>query len=1236
MSPFDGSLSEMETEESQATQLIHAALEKSPEPSGHRSRSGVSTYNKDISVDSFPSSKNSSNSVRQYHFHGLAATQTDTQVNDDEEGSGLGGGEGSQKENFRVTGVKTGKDIKWGMPSPDSRSSSPHGLAVKDSVKTIGRSGSGTLGRGTKSKAPTVTFQSPVKNPIPSKPSFKIHSTKGKSVPPQPSRQRNSRSHSPVLSDDSFAQGDSQLAEERLLMTSKKFTTPLADLGGADEDDSSGDLSRRTEISYTNISSRTVARGQHDPPPVILVPSTPSQSESSDHSKDEISRDSAPSLPQEDDSPEQGQGSGRMILDSESSKGGSQPSQGFDGQDEVAEVQDLYSSKHVAKKPAPPPTQDSLFPETQQTTQLATQLEPNYVPATPSVLPQTNTTTYTNIGPRSLLSHMDPSKRGRYQHLVQMSPISPISSIPQQFPAGTSRMTTVDAETQLSDIPFRPVPPAPPIPAQAPFLRKPSPKKPILHEPTAPSSNDAMDVVPDSEPMREQIQTSVFEERSLEVDDTGPRKGRIVKRLSNESEATEDSDVASPKRVVRREEEEEEEEEEQGTESKAKDEEAEGPEDVQVEDSGDSDDDVPLSARFRKDKGKASATAPRGKAQHTYTSQSKVEKKARKTQLVPAFKGPARQQKGRQATKVVKAGPADTSNESAVPSSVPDQDHPHLVRNRKPSLKGAAAAKEKAKQAQRKASRATSVATSERSGRSAIVDAENDGDVEMEAASDSERATEIAVDEVEEEEEEEEEEEYQEPAAPQLKRKRGRPPKSKSLNQAAVTPRTRMTKRLKSAGSTMSRMDATRVFALWKQNSLWYPGTIHEYISGNSYMIRFDDGCEAAVITDNMRANNIRIGDFVRVGKTSKKAKEYKVVKVNYRSNAVVIDVGGETEELEFKEISISTKTINSSWGDRLIDVRTIVPAIRNIDTKVKPTPSPSRSATSFMSLNTNAKGQRQTKILQRVGLIVSLSSSNTNDKTKDGKYRADILSAVRDSGGVVIDDLFKYLKMDIAYLPKNWVLERDGVRWVGEPRVLERLFLLADDCNLKPKYLMALALGIPCLKTDWLFSCIAAGRELDWRPYLLPQGRPTAIDVLPSQQIDLSWGESLEHLSKITENPLASRLLADQSVLFLEPEIAPKGKTSDRSGEIPSYITRIILAMGASRVEAVRAADDAAKPLSQYDLLILRDKDSYVREFVQVHTVDWNWIKDSLIMSRQLPYPDWSTAEDSQCSQSL
>lgn len=153
--------SDLDAKESQATQLIQAALEKLPEPSERQGRN-ASSNNSVISIDSSPSAKNSGvNSGFQYHFHGLAGTQTGTQLNDDENEGDSGftaKTQGSQKENFATASEKPGKDINQDMSSASSRPYSPHGLSIKDNVTIDGRAG----GQGRTSKMSKVlTFHDP-------------------------------------------------------------------------------------------------------------------------------------------------------------------------------------------------------------------------------------------------------------------------------------------------------------------------------------------------------------------------------------------------------------------------------------------------------------------------------------------------------------------------------------------------------------------------------------------------------------------------------------------------------------------------------------------------------------------------------------------------------------------------------------------------------------------------------------------------------------------------------------------------------------------------------------------------------------------------------------------------------------------------------------------------------------------------------------------------------------------
>ena len=119
-----GPITVSDPNDSQATQLLNELLEngtasskKTPGPSP--SLHARSVHSHEISSDSFNSSRHS-NHLPQYHFHGLASTQTQSQQAGDSEG--LDGG--SQKENIGAN--RPNKDLSRLHTSAPSRQGSPH------------------------------------------------------------------------------------------------------------------------------------------------------------------------------------------------------------------------------------------------------------------------------------------------------------------------------------------------------------------------------------------------------------------------------------------------------------------------------------------------------------------------------------------------------------------------------------------------------------------------------------------------------------------------------------------------------------------------------------------------------------------------------------------------------------------------------------------------------------------------------------------------------------------------------------------------------------------------------------------------------------------------------------------------------------------------------------------------------------------------------------------------------
>lgn len=132
---------------SQATQLLQDLLENdsgSSRMTAHSSAFKPQPY--EISSDSLPPSR-TSNPLPQYHFHGLASTQTQSQHYGEEEGVN----EGSQKEN-----IGAGKSSKERAdPQPIPRPNSPHPPAAS-TLPPKGDSRGNSLPRNDKVRIPRL------------------------------------------------------------------------------------------------------------------------------------------------------------------------------------------------------------------------------------------------------------------------------------------------------------------------------------------------------------------------------------------------------------------------------------------------------------------------------------------------------------------------------------------------------------------------------------------------------------------------------------------------------------------------------------------------------------------------------------------------------------------------------------------------------------------------------------------------------------------------------------------------------------------------------------------------------------------------------------------------------------------------------------------------------------------------------------------------------------------------
>jgi len=170
---------------------------------------------------------------------------------------------------------------------------------------------------------------------------------------------------------------------------------------------------------------------------------------------------------------------------------------------------------------------------------------------------------------------------------------------------------------------------------------------------------------------------------------------------------------------------------------------------------------------------------------------------------------------------------------------------------------------------------------------------------------------------------------------------------------------------------------------------------------------------------------------------------------------------------------------------------------------------------------------------------------------------------------------------------------------------------LLSDEASQTPKYLLALALGIPCLRLDFINHAIQTG-DLDWMMHLLPTGFSDFLNCRVSQFVNVDWGDGADDLKDLMNNSVAHKVFKGKKIMCVSPEVLAK--------KTPMSIPRIMLAMGADCVETVREIKHASHDLAHFDYIVNKDNSERVATLRGYTVVSWEWVKEALISGRLPP----------------
>ncbi|PBK97044.1 hypothetical protein ARMGADRAFT_724909 [Armillaria gallica] len=335
------------------------------------------------------------------------------------------------------------------------------------------------------------------------------------------------------------------------------------------------------------------------------------------------------------------------------------------------------------------------------------------------------------------------------------------------------------------------------------------------------------------------------------------------------------------------------------------------------------------------------------------------------------------------------------------------------------------------------------------------------------------------------------------PGTSNRKRKRGGTDLPRAVSQSSRAGDSARSKRSRSVVSTAthSRFNpGDRVFAF--HDDLFYPATFEEEV-GDDLWVRFDGESKTIRAKDARSFAELRPNDCVSIVDPSIDnvliGGSIRTI-LEDREGVEFVDNHGEVREVAMSMLRLSPTVIKNSWNERTVG------------------------------------------IFSGYGFILSCS--------EDQSKRDSFSSCIKDAGGKVVADWTNALELDGTHITTNkWVINDTDAKW-RLPSV-ERLFLLADQHSEKPKYLIALALGVPCIRLQWIEESLEANEVLDWGSHLLEAGRHRFDGPLISQMVNLEWGtDQGVKMEDIMHNPVALKVLRGKKVICYSEEFFPPKPT--------------------------------------------------------------------------------------------
>ncbi|CDZ96756.1 BRCT domain [Phaffia rhodozyma] len=441
-----------------------------------------------------------------------------------------------------------------------------------------------------------------------------------------------------------------------------------------------------------------------------------------------------------------------------------------------------------------------------------------------------------------------------------------------------------------------------------------------------------------------------------------------------------------------------------------------------------------------------------------------------------------------------------------------------------------------------------------------------------------------------------------------------------------------------------------RVFGLYKDSGSFWPGMIVEARFFGDYLLNWDE--------PNSKPSNINIRDLRKcmlrkgdvVWSSSNGAHQF-IVAEDYDSPE---GIGPDTEisvslpdqvlertlrgkvTLKMRDIVIDRLNVPQMDDRKLFteDMYVQEPALLTFRPPVTPrTTMPVSSSNPSATGSGTARASSPIKNTRRSGSVDDVARP-----TKPGCFagygfifttptlteieRSKIQNTIVENGGLVGNDFQNFYHV-INSSDTTSIQEELIYRKERKQDDLKAVFVLAEQPCRTPKYLKALALGIPCLATSYIQNAVSNGDG--WRGYMLSTPFSEHLKAFGSQQfVHPSWSvdRSIVKTLILSTPSYIHRPFTNLTMLYLNP------KKNERE-----LVVFLCIALGAKSITTTSDLSDPSLSFifKSFDILVVKDdlkpfpsRTTVGKKSGRLEIVNEEWVKQCSIVGQQVKRMPW------------